>query len=259
MINKERLLAITELNLADKINQMNDDALEEYSQLLNSFTVNFPDQEEKIKNAMDAKDYPTLKNNLLAICLDLEKIYADEFARDCRSKIPEFDAEKHEKIEAFICFFLSNLSTLSIDIQMAEQNIEQQTASLANNAQGAPRMQGSKILAVDDTVLFLTILKTTLQDTRYKLTCVTNGKDALKFLEKNKPDLFILDIEMPEMNGFELAIKIREKGYTEPIIFLTGNARREYFAMAIKAGVTDFLSKPINKELLLGKIAKYIM
>jgi len=258
MINKDRLLEITDLNLADKIEQMNDNALEEYSNLLYAFTINFPEQEEKIKNAMNAKDYNTLTNELTAICSDLEKFYADEFAKDCRKKIPQLTADRHEKTEAYICFFLSNLSMLSIEIQMAEQAVDSPDSQQADG-QSKMRTQGNKILAVDDTVLFLTMLKTTLQETRYKLTCVTSGKDALKFLEKNKPDLFLLDIEMPEMNGFELAIKLREEGYKEPIIFLTGNARREYFAMAIKSGATDFIIKPINKELLLGKIAKYIM
>lgn len=136
---------------------------------------------------------------------------------------------------------------------------ENKTTSLqANNAEEEEIKTDKRILAVDDTAFFLVILKKKLQNTRYKVNCVTSGRDALKFLEKHKTDIFLLDIEMPGMNGFELAAKIREKGYKEPIIFLTGNARKEYFAMAMRSGATDFIIKPINRDVLISKIRKYI-
>jgi CheY-like chemotaxis protein len=114
------------------------------------------------------------------------------------------------------------------------------------------------ILAVDDTAFFLTLLKNSLQDTDYKLTCVISGKDALKYLEKHQPDLFLLDIEMPEMNGYELAAKIKETKCKAPIIFLTGNTEGEYSTNAVKAGAVDFIVKPMDKKNLIEKIKKYI-
>jgi len=269
MINKERLLAISELKCAEKIKQMDDKELESYSQSVKAFTETYPTHEENVKAAMEKKDYDSLASQLSAVCFDLDKIYASDLAEDCRKRIPEFKNLKHEKIEAFVNFFLSNLSMLSIDIQMAEQGLDSSNASQLNNASNTPRKEGNKILAVDDTAFFLTMLKTTLQDTKYKLTCVTSGRDALKYFDKNLPDLILLDIEMPGMNGFELAEKIREKEkylailnkYKEqnaPIVFLTGNAKRENVQKAMESGAIDFILKPINKELLLIKIAKYI-
>jgi len=114
------------------------------------------------------------------------------------------------------------------------------------------------ILAVDDTALFLATLRTLMQGTPFRITCVNSGFAALQFLETHSPNLFILDIEMPDMNGYELAEKIRQRGHQAPIIFLTGNFSAEYVKKAVEAGASDFLTKPINRKHVLERIRKYI-
>lgn len=120
-------------------------------------------------------------------------------------------------------------------------------------------MTGRKsILAVDDTEFFLRTLRSILQDNAmYKLTCTTSGTTALKFLQKNHPNLFILDIDMPDMNGYELAQRIRASGQTAPIIFLTGNSTEESIIKALQVGAADFIAKPVCKAKLLERIAKF--
>jgi len=221
---------------------------------LNSFTENYPEQEENIKIALKSADYDTLKKLLSDVKDTLEKIHADEMAQECAKQINVIGKTMHEKIEAFMRYFLSSLSMLSIDIQMAQKKIDLSKSS--PNAGLAPMEK--KILAVDDTAFFQTILKKVFQNTNYKLTCFPSGREALNFLEKYTTDIFLLDIEMPGMDGFELAARIREKGHKEPIIFLTGNAKKQHLAKAVEAGATDFIIKPINKEILITKIRKYI-
>ena len=114
-----------------------------------------------------------------------------------------------------------------------------------------------KILAVDDADIILHILNTFLRGGQYKLTSTTSGVAALSFLKKHRPDLFILDIEMPGMDGYELAQKIRAGGQTAPIIFLTGNSTEESVIKAMQVGAADFIAKPINKVKLLERIAKF--
>ncbi|MCL2694343.1 MAG: response regulator, partial [Oscillospiraceae bacterium] len=104
------------------------------------------------------------------------------------------------------------------------------------------------ILAVDDASFLLQTLKMHLSETPYKLVCVTSGADALRFVEKRIPDLYILDVEMPEMDGYELALELMERGKSAPIIFLTGNSDKESVAKALSVGASDFIIKPINKE-----------
>jgi CheY-like chemotaxis protein len=114
------------------------------------------------------------------------------------------------------------------------------------------------ILAVDDSPLSLQTLKSQLSDTPYKLICVTSGADALRFVEKKKPDLFILDLEMPEMNGHELANELMDRDLLAPMIFLTGNSDKDSVVKALSVGASDFVIKPINKAQILERIKKYI-
>ncbi|MDR0473276.1 MAG: response regulator [Treponema sp.] len=260
MINRERLLAISELKLAG-IQKMDEGKFEAYVRSLNSFIECLPAQEEKMKASLEAKDYASLAKALADVRNLLEAIHAGYMADECTKQIKELKNVRHEKLEVFMTYFLANLSMLSIDIQMAEHKEEGGDAFPFEKKQGGGKggqAEQKSILAVDDTAFFLTMLKTTLQDTEYKLTCVKSGEDALKFLEKRHVDLLLLDIEMPDMDGYKLAAKIRESGQKAPIIFLTGNAQKENVTKALKAGAADFIVKPINKDVIIAKISRYI-
>jgi len=255
--NIDKLLEISELKLAGKIEKMGDEELDNYLQLLNTFTEIFPEQEEAINEALRIKDNDAFIKKLSEIRDILEKIYAQELAEDCAKQISSIGTASPEKTEAYMHYFLSSLSMLSIDIQMAGQKTEA-PAPMQERSPDDKLRTGIRILAVDDTAFFLTILKKILSDTRYILTCVSSGRDALKYLEKHQPDIFLLDIEMPGMDGYELAVKIKESGQKAPIIFLTGNAKKEHLAKAVKSGAVDFIIKPINKDILIAKIHKYL-
>jgi CheY-like chemotaxis protein/HPt (histidine-containing phosphotransfer) domain-containing protein len=263
MIDKKLLLEVSALKLAGKIEKLNDEQLNQYEQLLVSFIEGFPESEQKIKAALETKDKESIASNLEEICAILEKIQASELASECRELInalKNFDYE-HEKIEAFVTVFLGSAAMLSIDIQMAKYlEKKTQTAFIEKKKDDvASKKPGEKtILAVDDAAISLTMLKKSLQGEPNKLTCINSGESALQFLKSNDPDLFILDIEMPKMNGYELAEKIRENGHEAPIIFLTGNATKRYLMRAIQAGASDFIVKPIDKKYLTYKINKHL-
>jgi CheY-like chemotaxis protein len=258
MINRERLLAISEISLAG-IQKMDEGKFEAYVCSLNSFIEALPVQEEKMKAALEAKDYSALATALADVRDLLEAIHAGYMADECTKQIKELKNVRHEKLEVFMTYFLSNLSMLSIDIQMAvlkEGEASPYEKKTSDKVSGSTEQKS--ILAVDDTAFFLTMLKTTLQNSEYKLTCVKSGEDALKFLEKRRVDLLLLDIEMPDMDGYELAAKLRESGQTAPIIFLTGNAKKQNVTKALAAGAVDFIVKPINKEIMLAKLERYL-
>ncbi len=116
-----------------------------------------------------------------------------------------------------------------------------------------------KILAVDDMPDVLNTVKAVLKDD-YAVYGVTNHMAALKFLTNNSADLILLDIEMPDMNGFALLGIIRKiKAYENtPVVFLTGNVSVENIKKAHSAGANDFMKKPIDAQVLLPKIAKHL-
>jgi DNA-binding response OmpR family regulator len=117
-----------------------------------------------------------------------------------------------------------------------------------------------KILIVDDDELVLIALKELLKSESYEVQTFSRGSEALKKLDQEVFDLLILDIIMPEMDGFELCKKIREKesSKTKPIIFLTAKNQEEDKKRGLEAGGTLFLSKPISPQRLLALIADTI-
>lgn len=92
----------------------------------------------------------------------------------------------------------------------------------------------------------------------YEVVRAVNGRDAIEKLEQGGIDLVLMDIKMPEMDGLEATRILKEKMPEMPIIALTANAFSSDREEAFKAGCDDFLSKPVNSELCLQTIAKYL-
>ncbi|MCR5487210.1 MAG: response regulator [Lachnospiraceae bacterium] len=115
------------------------------------------------------------------------------------------------------------------------------------------------VLIVDDDPVSLKLVRSYLDET-YRVNCVKSGMLALKFLEKQKPDLILLDCYMPEMNGAQTLQAIRAiprlKG--TPVVFLTGNSDREMVMSCLSLHPSGFLVKPVKKEDLLAKIKEVI-
>ena len=125
------------------------------------------------------------------------------------------------------------------------------------------RLAGSNmsktILAVDDMPEILSFVNSALKS-HYKIIAVPGGKAALNVMKSQKPDLFLLDIDMPEMDGFELIRVIRSTaGYAKtPVVFLTGNSSRDHVTAAMLEGCNDFIIKPTTYEYLLTIVGKYM-
>ena len=265
---KKRLMEIAVLNTGNYIANLNEEEFAEYLKKLDKFCDSLPSYADVSK--ISAEDVASLVNKLTVVQELLLLIRAIEPAEECLRLIlklkPDSDdinAEviNFESFEAEIEAYFRNLSELSIDIQMAlynKQNIPEilPDEKEAHEADIHEPDRVFKILAVDDTSFFLERLKLYFADTQYKTTFVNSGHTALRFLKNNVPDLFILDINMPGMDGYELAEKIREHGITKPILFLTSNANRNSVLKAISAGGTDFVVKPCTKEQIIERVEK---
>jgi len=255
---RERLLEIAELNNDEKLMHMRGANLDEYILSLNSFIKSLPKLEEELKSTLAERDYFSFSGCLSDVRDLLIHIHANELAEDCLKLINSLVSCKPEKVEARMTYLLSVLTMLSIDIQMAVYKDEEADEEAPHAAIDTAESWKKSILAVDDSEFFLDAIKRALHGAEYKLTCVNSGMAAMKFLQKHTPDLFILDIEMPEMNGYELAQKIRAYGKKAPIIFLTGNSSKEYVLKAIKVGAADFIIKPITQQQVLERIRRFI-
>ena len=109
----------------------------------------------------------------------------------------------------------------------------------------------ARILVVDDDPIMLELASTKLREAGYDVTGAANGKEALARLSENPIDLVISDLDMPEMNGYELTETIRNRSSTRmlPVIVITGSDHSDAVEAAFAAGATNFLAKPINWPL----------
>ena len=113
------------------------------------------------------------------------------------------------------------------------------------------------ILVVDDSKANLTLAKQALED-YYQVNLVISGQMALRFLEKKTPDLILLDINMPEMDGKETLKQIRatEENKEIPVIFLTAKTDPETEVECLELGATDFIAKPFVPQVMRSRIAR---
>ncbi len=115
------------------------------------------------------------------------------------------------------------------------------------------------ILAVDDSPLNLDVLTETLDD-YYNVSATISGKDALDILKEEIPDLILLDIMMPEMDGYEVCriIKKNKEWSDIPIIFLTAKNETEDIVKAYEIGAADYIPKPFNPPELLARVKAHL-
>ncbi len=112
-----------------------------------------------------------------------------------------------------------------------------------------------KILLVEDDPNFGSILKSYLELSDYEVLLKTDGKQGLAAFKTYTFDICILDIMMPEMDGFTLAKEIRKLNNKIPLIFLTAKTLKEDVLEGFRIGADDYLTKPFDSEVLLYKIA----
>lgn len=118
-------------------------------------------------------------------------------------------------------------------------------------------MEKSKILYAEDDKTIAFLIQDSLEN-YYDISCYTDGKSAFEAFNNGNFDICLLDIMMPEMNGFELAERIREKNSEIPIIFISAKALKEDRIKGLKIGADDYLVKPFSIEELILKIEVFL-
>jgi chemosensory pili system protein ChpA (sensor histidine kinase/response regulator) len=116
------------------------------------------------------------------------------------------------------------------------------------------------IMVVDDSLTVRKITTRMLTRAGYQVVTATDGVDALEQLEEFTPDVMLLDIEMPRMDGFALAKELRRSPNTKnmPIIMITSRTADKHREYAIQLGVNTYLGKPYQEDELLQNIADFL-
>jgi CheY-like chemotaxis protein len=270
---KERLMTIPELN-PERIRQMPDGQIYGYLEAVHAFLNDFPAQENGLRGSVKIRHYVFVLQWLASIEESLANIRADSLLEECRSQIAkskDLNSIRHEKLEAFVNYFLSSLSMLSADIVMlhlprtkpnvnkapsTEKKVDEVIAFEVISPGARPTSKS--ILIVNKMKLFMNNFKVALGDTEYKIIGISSSDAALKYLENEKPDLFILDEDLPGKDGYALTVKIREMGQRSPIILTTSNITRDKMVKYMGAGIADFIIKPIIANDVHKKVSKHL-
>ncbi len=136
-------------------------------------------------------------------------------------------------------------------------------AWIATQTASAAEKSGPRILIVEDNVINQKVTVKILDKYGYKTQVVTNGREAVDELGRNTYDAVLMDLQMPEMDGFEATKAIRDPSGDclnpqVPIIALTANAQQETREKCLNAGMDDFLTKPVSPNELMYKIQQWI-
>jgi signal transduction histidine kinase len=114
----------------------------------------------------------------------------------------------------------------------------------------------NRILVVDDTPSNIQMLAAVLKENGYQVAVATNGKQALDVVGRVRPALILLDVMMPEMDGFETCQKLKENAEWKevPVIFLTAKAETSDIIKGFELGAVDYVAKPFNTHELLARV-----
>lgn len=167
----------------------------------------------------------------------------DFFKEDDSEALPAVDeveiAEEERETEVF-------------DEEKIEEKVEPEAAEMEE-------LPGGKktILVVDDSVVIRKMVEIALENEQYNIKSVANGKDALKYLDDNDPDIIILDIMLPDVNGLDV-LKAVKASKQVPVVMLSAKDTPRETSRAKELGADDFIPKPFKDEELVSKIKELV-
>jgi len=123
------------------------------------------------------------------------------------------------------------------------------------------RLQPACILVVDDDPDMLEMVRAVLARDGYQLLMADDGDQALEIVERHRPDLIILDVMMPRMNGYQVLQQLRATAEFQdiPVLMFTARAGEEDIVRSFAGGVTDYVSKPVTPALLRARVRRWLL
>lgn len=122
-------------------------------------------------------------------------------------------------------------------------------------------LPGSLIMVVDDTPANLQVVGTVLREAGFRISLQSSGHQAIDIAGAVQPDLILLDISMPDINGLDVCRRLKKQPETEhiPVIFLTVHADKNYILEGFQAGAVDFVPKPFDSAELLARVHTHLL
>ncbi len=217
-----------------------------YKEMLGSYLDT--DKTEDVDTAYmnkDWKNYRIFVHALKSTSLSIGAVDVSEEAKQLENASKnlntEFIEEHHSAFMVHYCALLKKINGVLNGEPDGSTKEEKAVAEETAN-----------ILVVDDDAMNLKIAEKMLQQ-YFNVSCVKSGIDALKYVQTTTPDLILLDLHMPEMDGFEVLKELKEdkKSSSIPIIFLTADNDRDVEVRGFKEGALDFITKPFIADIMI--------
>ena len=119
-------------------------------------------------------------------------------------------------------------------------------------------MNGSRILIVEDEAAMLRGLKDTFAAKGCQVLTAADGESGLKLALSAQPDLILLDIMLPKVNGYEICRAVRQQGLDMPIVMLTAKGQEEDIVLGLNLGADDYVSKPFQVRELVARVNAFL-
>lgn len=121
-------------------------------------------------------------------------------------------------------------------------------------------MSKAKVLIVDDEPYNVDVLEQAMDGTEYQVVTASNGKEAWEKIQSEQPDLVLLDLMMPVMDGFQVLAKVKEDAMLRdiPVIIVSAEHDSKSVVKGIKQGAEDYLTKPIDTAQFLKKVKEFL-
>ncbi len=149
---------------------------------------------------------------------------------------------------------------IPLDIEPASQQKELLAEAVPPTEAPANLLQNAKVLVVEDNLVNQMVIKKLLRQQQAQVDIAGNGQQAIEYLEQQKPDIVVMDIQMPVMDGIEATRIIRQKFSNRqlPIVALTANTFNDEQEKCTEAGMDSFLSKPIESKKLFAELNRLL-
>lgn len=217
-----------------------------YKEVLKDYVTK--DEEEKIQVS-----YAEIDETLVHIHDAMDGFDLDEADRAMK-ELEKYDLseEMHQMVEKL------GVYVTDVAIEEVMKLTDEMRQILEEEAKKEPEHKPC-VMMIDDDIINIKAVKSRLKD-EFDIVAVQSGKEAFKILEKKKPDLILLDVYMPEMDGHDVikALKKNPEYRDIPVVFLTSDAEENTEIQGFSEGATDFLRKPLRKDVAIQRIRRIL-
>jgi CheY-like chemotaxis protein len=224
----------------------------------------FAETDKKEDEALSDQEFDKFIGGLLNEEEDKESVNLESAEPTLDSEAPpEIEEEKKESGMDFGNFFQEELPEAEVEteeekLEIKEEEEKEIEEKLPEALEEKVEGKGKTILVVDDSVVIRKMVEIALENEQFNIVSVATGKDALKYLDENDPNLIILDIMLPDVNGLDVLKAVKASKQQIPVVMLSAKDTPRETSKAKELGANDFIPKPFKDEELVSKINELV-